>query len=263
MLLDPRNGTALDLPRYAGTPRVYVIASSPRSGSTLLCRGLWATGRLGAPSEYLNPMQVRDWQVRLGATTAQRAMHWLMRGPLVGLAGRGWWSRERFCALLRAVMARRTSATGWFGLKIHHHHWVRWEHRALTELLPVTRWIWIRRRDRVAQAVSWARAVQTGQWVAGQPLRGPPVYCRRHIAHRLAQIHAAESFWEQTVARRGVAPVQVDYEALVTDWPGEIHRICAALGEPAVAVGPKPLAPQADARSKAWIARFKRDLTRS
>ena len=60
MLLDPRNGPAFDLPTPHSPRRTYVIASTPRTGSTLLARALWDTGLVGAPKEYLNPMQIRD-----------------------------------------------------------------------------------------------------------------------------------------------------------------------------------------------------------
>src|ERR1700730_17498981 len=33
---------------------VYVICTSPRSGSTLLCKGLTHTGRAGAPAEFFD-----------------------------------------------------------------------------------------------------------------------------------------------------------------------------------------------------------------
>jgi hypothetical protein len=37
----------------------YVIASSDRTSSTLLCRYLWQTGRFGAPWEYLTKRQAQ------------------------------------------------------------------------------------------------------------------------------------------------------------------------------------------------------------
>ena len=111
MLLDPRNGPDHDL---CGVPsKTLLIASAPRTGSTLLCRLLWSTGEVGRPKEYLNPMQVRDWSVRLGGP-AVRARHLPLRGPLLGLVGWGPWSPERRRAHLTSVMRRRTAVSGWF-----------------------------------------------------------------------------------------------------------------------------------------------------
>ena len=78
-LLDPRNGPAFDTGREGG--RLFVIASTPRSGSTWLARTLWDAG-LGAPKEYFNPTQLRDWEVRCG-TPLSRLAHGCLRGRAV------------------------------------------------------------------------------------------------------------------------------------------------------------------------------------
>ena len=116
MWLDPRNGPEWDLPPPQGPQRSYVVASSPRTGSTLLCRALWDSGLAGAPKEYLNPMQLRDWELRFGA----RRYRWV-RGPLLGLVGRVRWPEPRLAGHLERVRQRRSSG-GWFGLKLHGHH---------------------------------------------------------------------------------------------------------------------------------------------
>ena len=51
---------------FVGSPppsRFYVACSTPRSGSTLLTRLLWRSGRMGAPHEYFKPAEtlVADW----------------------------------------------------------------------------------------------------------------------------------------------------------------------------------------------------------
>ena len=43
-----------------------MIAAIPRTGSTLLASGLWGTGLAGAPNEYINPLQRRQFEVRWG-----------------------------------------------------------------------------------------------------------------------------------------------------------------------------------------------------
>jgi LPS sulfotransferase NodH len=160
LLLDPRNGPDWDLPAPDAPPRTYVVASLPRSGSTLLCNLLWDCGAAGAPKEYLNPMQLRDWELRLGAPAA-RLRNALLVGPAVGaLAGRWGWGPARVQAHLARVRARRSQG-GWFGLKLHLHHLRRWAGAApLEELLGPVRVLRIQRGDRLGQALSWARALQ-------------------------------------------------------------------------------------------------------
>ena len=101
-LLDVRNGEAYDCGSGPAT-RTLVVASTPRCGSTMFCRTLWETGMVGAPKEYFNPTQRRDWMVRSGSSLAVRLAYGTIRGPLTAGLGRLPWStkgsrstRERF-----------------------------------------------------------------------------------------------------------------------------------------------------------------------
>ncbi len=258
MILDPRNLPAWDLPPEPSS-RTYVIASTPRTGSTLLCRALWATGCAGAPKEYLNPMQVRDWEVRLGARSS-RLLHLPLRGPLLALAGRRSWSDARFAAHLARVRARR-SGGGWFGLKLHRHHFEQWfvlPGRAPEAFLGPITWIRIVRADREAQAVSWARALQTGRWAAHERGWLPPVYSARRIAACLRRIARDEAAWDAWFAARDVRPQVVTYEALAADRRAAVRGVLAALGVAPPETLPEPdLARQSDAISAAWRARYR------
>ncbi len=269
LLLDPRNGPDWDLaPAPVPPALVYVVASQPRSGSTLLCRLLWGTGRAGAPKEYLNPMQLRDWSLRHGSPADRRRNQWLQGAAVGALAGRwgrdGRWSDARLAAHLAAVQARRSS-DGRFGLKLHHHHAQRWADRpAVSGLLATARWIRIVREDRVAQAVSWELALQTGRWASWQaetrlPGRlGPVRYRRRRIARRIAQLAAGAAAWD---ARLAHAPVlRVTYAELTADPVATTRRVLGWLGVAApetVAVPPPGSRRQGDARNAAWIARYR------
>ena len=263
MLLDPRNGEEFDLPPGSAPARTWVMASTPRTGSTLLCRALWDTGQVGAPKEYLNPMQVRDWEVRLGSR-ASRWRHALLKGSLLGLVGRGPWPDARLRDHLSRVRARRTGPHGHFGLKIHHHHVRRWfvdAGRDPDAWLGHPTWIRIQRRDRVAQAVSWARAVQTGHWASTQRAGWPPVYSRRHIAYRLACIEQDEAHWDRWFDAREEAPLVLHYEDVASDLEGTMKRVLRALGVSDDDLRVQPaLARQADEISAAWCVRFRSEM---
>jgi len=162
------------------------------------------------------------------------------------------------------VRTHRTDpVSGWFGLKLHHHHRVQWfddAGRDLDAFLAPVRWVRITRVDRVAQAVSWARALQTGQWASWQRPWLPPVYDRRAIATRLAAIDAAEAGWDTFFAARRITPVRVTHEALVADREATVRSVLRALDVPDADACPVPLPdtrPQADATSAAWVARFR------
>lgn len=262
-LLDPRNGDAFDLPRPEGAGDTWVMASVPRSGSTLLCRVLWDTGGAGAPKEYLNPMQVRDWEARLGATAGRRLAYGLLVGRAAGLArGRGW-SKDRLAAHLERVRTRRSDASGRFGLKIHYHHlegWFLGRGWSIDELLAPRRWVRIVRNDRVAQAVSWARALQSGRWAAHQRATLPSVYRARQIDRLVAEIDRQEAGWDAFFAQRSVQPMRVSYEELVSDIPETVRRVLDYLGVSDAAtarVAEPDLRPLSDETSARWIARYR------
>ena len=249
MLLDPRNGPAWDLPAGEASPKTYVVASIPRTGSTLLCRMLWRAGCVGAPKEYLNPMQLRDWEVRLGSP-ASRLRHRRLAGRRLALVGPAW-SQTRLAAHLDRVRQRR-SAGGWFGLKLHQHH----RHRLTGS---VARWIYLTRADRIAQAVSWARALQTGQWIGGDSPREVR-YSRWLIQRCLKSIDAGESGWEAHFLRVGVEPLRLRYEKLVAEPQSTMCAVLAHLAvsdTSGIAAVESTLVSQTDATSSAWIARFK------
>ena len=243
-LLDERNGPDHDLPEPDGRVRTYVIASLPRTGSTLLCQGIWATGMAGAPKEYLNPMQIRDWGLRGG----KKRNHFLI-GPLQTLA------RIDVPTHL-ATVQRLRSSNGWFGIKIHRHHWEKHG-----EHLRPDRWVFITRRDHIAQAVSWARAKQTGRWASWQKESLPPVWSRRRIGSALADIERLERAWEAHFRERRIIPHRVEYEQLIQDFPGTVQGVLDYLGVPSPDALPMPsLRRQADELSAEWIRRYRSGL---
>ena len=251
-LLDPRNGPGHDL-SPAPHRRTLVVASSPRTGSTLLCRALWETGQLGAPKEYLNPMQLRDWSARSGSRA-----HTLLRGPLVPLAGRRPWSDQRLRTRLDLLRRHRTGHNGWFSLKIHHHHYRRFFEAAERDpsafLGPLT-WVHIQRQDRVAQAVSWVRAKQTGRWIAEQRGFGRAHYSHRAISRALHAIDAQEQAWARIL--EPYSPLHLCYEDVADDLLSAVNAVLAHCEQPPVEAVSIPLRRQADPESEAWARRFR------
>jgi trehalose 2-sulfotransferase len=69
-----------------------------------------------------------------------------------------------------SLVGRRTARSGVFGIKSHFSDFEKFLdlYPALLEVLSPVTYIYISRRDRVAQAVSMVRALQTKQWVSQQ-----------------------------------------------------------------------------------------------
>ena len=199
----------------------YLVCASPRSGTELLCRCLAATGVAGCPQEYFlaeDPARLPEWRF------------W-EEGPFA--AGHDVADRESYLSL---VYRLGTTPNGVFGAKIHWNN-LRWALAKFSEMprfagldrgailrtaFPGLRVVDVTRRDRVRQAVSWARMAQDGMWVdpvsepepAWPPPAGPPRYDYRLIEALEALIAASQDGWRQLYDELGLTPYRVVYEEL-------------------------------------------------
>ena len=204
-----------DWPDYAGPLRPYVLAESPRSGSQLLADLLWRTGRMGSPGEYFHREHV--------------VPHLSRR---LGVGGGG--ERQAFEAYLRAIVRRRTTPNGVFGLKTHFmqlHPYLG--QPAARRFLRHSRFIWLRRRDVLAQAISYLVALRSGEWRRREdgdrvPPRGD--FSDRALQGAVSQIAGDERAWEMAFGVNRIRPMVVWYEDLVADPEPVCQGICALLG---------------------------------
>lgn len=233
--------------------RSYVLCSNARSGSTLLSEALHATGRLGTPIEYFD------------GTDAMAALV------------------ERWgCADLRCYVdclhRRRTTRNGVLGAKIHWYQLQEIalmfgceplegrhgrERAALAVLFPRPQFVFVVRRDRDRQAVSWAIAEQTGLWTdLGNVGSAPEVpYDYDTIDDCRRRIDLAEKGWIELFATWGAQPLTVTYEELADDYPGTVGRVAAFLGlQLDAAQLPAPrLRKQANERNEAMVEWYQQE----
>ena len=127
---------------------------------------------------------------------------------------------------------------------------------------PHLQLVYVRRRDHVRQAVSWSRAMQTGQWASDHPVRcaGEPRFDAAEIASLIERIEREERSWEKLFAEREQEPLRIDYEDLAPDSATAVRRVLALIG---VDPGPgfEPPDPtimrQADDLSEDWVRRYR------
>jgi LPS sulfotransferase NodH len=116
----------------------------------------------------------------------------------------------------------------------------------------------VTRPDKVAQAVSLWRAVQTQTWRAG---RGTPADQARYsfagIDHLVAQLTDHDAAWRTWFAATGRTPHVVSYDDLAADPAGVVGGVLRALGLPAGDVPAPATERQGDARSLAWADRYR------
>jgi LPS sulfotransferase NodH len=119
-------------------------------------------------------------------------------------------------------------------------------------------WIRTTRNDRLRQAVSTVRAMQTGMWTALLESRGEPVYDADRITGSLNNIRQYEAGWDRYFERIGVSPFTITYEQIDADYQGTMAAVFDYLGVHA-AVPPRQITRQADALNDEWVARYLAD----
>jgi LPS sulfotransferase NodH len=236
-----------DLPRTKCRFR-YLVCSTPRSGSWLLCTGLASTGRAGRPAEFFSPLYVKAYLARIGSRDE---------------------SLKRF-DYMQFLMAHRSSPNGVFGMKAHFSHldFVIPKKELQKEFLRRHDClIFLTRRDKLAQAVSFykARATSIYRVEAGESegTGPPPDYSFRDIAERLSMIAAQEDDWRTLLSPFREKTIAVEYEDLAADYVGTVERVLVALGlaDAAATLAPQPqVVAQRDRTNEEWEQRFMREV---
>lgn len=240
----------------------YVICTSPRSGSTLLCALLAATGRSGVPDSHFHDPSVASWAKEYGLTASDTAPD---------------------LATLRAIFAaarkRGTGKTGMFGLRLQRRSFdfflqqVTLLHPGLTDDAALiqaefgrTLFIYLTRPNKLEQAISFVKATQTGLWHRApdgteiERLSAPqdPVYDPVAISGQLADLTAQDAEWRGWFDQQNIQPFTISYNDLAHDPLAVLAAVLHELGLDATlaqGIGP-PVAKLADATSRVWADRF-------
>jgi LPS sulfotransferase NodH len=121
------------------------------------------------------------------------------------------------------------------------------------------RLVHLKREDVVGQAVSWARAEQTGCWQRGDLSSAEPDLDIDQVDSLARTIAAHNAGWTAWFAEQGVKPYVVSYEEVVADPGTSVQRILRHLGLE-TPPGWKPQSThekQADALSADWVHRYR------
>ena len=208
---------------------------------------LRSSGVAGRPEEYFWRDDVPSWRERWGATSAQEYLEGVLRE---GTTSNGVFGARVMWAYLDDVVAAIRNATGHEGAR----------HAVLSAAFPRIRYVHLRRQDRVAQAVSWAKAAQSGVWFAGDDRDEPRAmtYDRDLIGDLLAAIQEGEHGWESFFVEADVKPYEIVYEELAADPIGTATSLIGFLGVDVRDVHLETHAErQFDATNSEWISRFR------
>jgi LPS sulfotransferase NodH len=213
----------------------YSIIAGARTGSTHLCDLLTSTGRLGNPSEYFNEHLIPSYESSLGGTP--------------GLS------------YVDKIISCTASKNGVVGIKLSE----------LGQLLKcykldfaqnISRWIWLRREDKIAQAVSTYLSWETDIWDYSRlPERREVSYSKEKILSAYQHIIQEEALME--VFLMGRPTLEIYYEKDVCSNPEiTIEKILSFLEVPGDNL-PTILSQQKSMSTKInqeFIERFKIDL---
>lgn len=197
---------------------IYVICTTPRTGSTLLSDALMSTGLAGRPHEYFD-------------TNTENVQHWLkvLNSPIRDYA--------------QNVIKFATTPNDVCGLKLHWH-----QIRPMVRLFGVgglpdstldeilnsyssnVKYIWLRRLNRVAQGISYYRASASNVW--NVPLEQPKPSIEvpfdvHKIDRHIMYIEEWEENWAHFFEQKGIIPFEFFYEDFVENYRATVEAICS------------------------------------
>ncbi len=234
--------------------RCYVVCAIPRSGSNLLTDGLHATRRAGRPKQFFLRKSESDFA----------AAHNLDLS-----AG--------FAAYVQDIIAATATSNEVFGFKLMSWYLDdfldrlrgagAFGHAGTTDLdllrnaFPGLKFVHVSRRHKLRQALSKARAHQTGLWKVqeGKTIQREPQFDAELIEQCLQESEEQEKLWERFFQRIGIDPLRVEYENLCEDYAATIRRVLDFLQislTRRAQIGPPATVRQADDISRAWEKRF-------
>jgi LPS sulfotransferase NodH len=224
------------------TPRCcYIICSAPRSGSHLFSNLMADTQLAGYPQEHFNP--------------------WHMGHARDEFPERLVYDRS----YVNELIEKYTTPNGVFGTKAQFTQITNFVGLGRLEgLFPAPlRYIYVQRLDDERQAVSLARATQTGQYVWDQPVGAKPKYNYHQISQCLREIKIQEKGWEVYFLERQITPFRVVYEQFVEDVDCitiEALRFLDVQVPAGFQVPPPRMRKQADYLSEEWVTKFQHSV---
>jgi trehalose 2-sulfotransferase len=196
---------AFNQPEYHGDRIYYIIFYVPRSGSWLLCDLLQASGVMGVPAEYFNMQFGTPEMAKSLAVSETDAIP--------------------FPEYVTALKRYRTTPNGVFGFKVEPKDLNSViKSRALQTEFAGAKFIFMSRKDLVAQGVSYDLATQTQQWHAS-PTSQSAEFDEARVRRSIDFIASLVTAWEDFFEKYSIEPYRVEYETLLE----EPHRVCSEI----------------------------------
>lgn len=189
----------------------YLILGSPRSGSTLVSRMLFETKMAGDPLEYFNRYLLD--------------LERLIKGQ----------KDLTFNRFLDEMKLRRTSPNGLFGMQLHYSQLLYkfssdTVNKSIIDFMrDFDKHIWVRRRSRLRQAISFIIARKKGAWSSEDEREGEKLAVEDisvfDILSALRIVSLNDYGWEEIIKSEQLNVHEVWYEDLVENYERECSGI--------------------------------------
>jgi trehalose 2-sulfotransferase len=239
----------------------YWICTTPRTGGQLLGQLLRATGLAGRPEEYFwpenEPVYQQLWQVSSYPDYLRHAL-------TAGTTPNGVFGAKMDASVALSHFERQLRSLAPFSEPSRTFHSI------LTSLFPNLQFIWLTRRNKVRQAVSWWKAMQSNEWARTKGDRTTPEqplhYNFAAIDHLVNESLLREAAWQTYFSEWRVRPLALVYEDFTEDYAEAVARVLDFLGVREPYVLPEEaitLVKQADTVSEEWVQRYREEKQRN
>jgi LPS sulfotransferase NodH len=225
------------------------VRATPRSGGTLLCRALNQTGVAGHPEEYFEALR-HSGRPRRPHEYFDPARHAniierlaFREMPDVAPSRNPLWNRDRHGRYLEWALDAGTTTNGVFGAKL------MWGYlgdfatllrdieglaalpipELLARVFPGVRYVQTTREDKVRQAVSLWKAVQTQTWEREQgeaaANASEPVFSFRAINYLVRLLTAHDASRDAYFLGLGIEPLKLTYEELACSTRAAVEHV--------------------------------------
>ncbi len=234
----------------------YTIWFTQRTGSTLLCKVLEATGIAGKPNEWFNCKPDLLSEFRQTSYAELQEHLWNAGSTANGVLGINHSFYEPHFGQLIETLRRFPTCS-----QEEANRARVWE-----TAFPNHRHIFMTRRNKVRLAVSWWKAIQSGEWhlISGEhPKSVVPsnAYSYDAIDHLYNECSMREAGIQEFLVEGRIVPLTVVYEDFVQQYEQTVRTILnyLELDSGAVTIVPARLAPTADSLSEEWVQRFREE----
>ena len=238
----------------------YRIWFTPRTGSTLLCKGLESTGIAGKPGEYLTLFGTNSLceQHQVARYEELKDKIWELGTSSNGVLGiKNTLHSSRSDKKFQEILQLRNKGEG---LSVNRE-------KVWADIFPNCKHIFLTRRNKIRQAVSWWKAIQNNVWHIENGEKTKQEFSANKydfdaLSHLFKEAFLMECATQEYFKKYNIIPLNIVYEDYIQDFEGTIRRIIDFL-EVDVAdyeVGNMFYKPTADENSEIWVQRFRNDF---